>query len=291
VELEISHSTRYAFSQPVFLEPHVLRFQPRADGSQTPLEFEMDINPEPAGKSICLDAAGNTVTHAWFEGLHERLAIDMRAVVRTSRENPFDFLLDHSRTMLPVAYEADAALLRPYLLHQRGGDGEPEAAALAAFAARMRDAARHELAPMLTSLNHTLYERFALIRRGEGEAWPAARTWREGRGACRDLAVLFVDVCRALGVAARFVSGYEEPCPAADSCDLHAWAEVYIPGGGWRGYDPSRGLAVAQHHVAVAAAASPADAAPVIGTFRGAGATSRIEADVRVERRCHALAP
>src|SRR5690606_28957274 len=70
MELDVWHSTRYEFSDAVFLEPHVLRFQPRADGAQTPLEFSLDVDPLPAGMSAALDAAGNTVTHVWFDGLH-----------------------------------------------------------------------------------------------------------------------------------------------------------------------------------------------------------------------------
>jgi transglutaminase-like putative cysteine protease len=103
------------------------------------------------------------------------------------------------------------------------------------------------------------------------------------------LAALFIDVCRALGIAARFVSGYEESDALRDGGELHAWAEVYIPGAGWRGYDPSRGLAVAQSHVAVAAAATAAGTAPVTGTFRGSGVTSEFETEVRVERRVAAM--
>ena len=81
--------------------------------------------------------------------------------------------------------------------------------------------------------------------------------------------MLFCALCRAVGIAARFVSGYEREASVLDGGDLHAWAEVYLRGGGWRGFDPSRGLAVSVHHVAVAAAADPALAAPVVGTYRG----------------------
>ena len=82
MELEITHTTRYEFSQRVFLEPHALRFQPRSDGGQAPLEFDLEIDPAPAGQSACLDAAGNIVTQAWFEGLHDSLTITARSVVR-----------------------------------------------------------------------------------------------------------------------------------------------------------------------------------------------------------------
>jgi transglutaminase-like putative cysteine protease len=283
VELEISHTTRYEFSQPVFLEPHAFRFQPRADGGQWPIDFELEIDPVPVGQSSSLDATGNIVNSAWFEGLHESLTITARSVVAMQRDNPFDYLPDPSRSLLPVFYGDEADALRPYLRREATPAGCVDEVAV--FAARMRAASRGELMPLLGSLNQTMFERLTLIRREEGETWAPMHTWREKCGACRDLAWLFVDVCRAAGVAARFVSGYEDSVLGREAYDLHAWAEVYIPGGGWRGYDPARGLAVAQHHVAVAASATPRGAAPVMGTFRGSGVTSTIETDVRVERR------
>jgi transglutaminase-like putative cysteine protease len=284
VELEITHTTRYEFSEPVFLDPHLLRFQPRADGGQALLEFELEIDPAPVGQSSQLDAAGNAVTSAWFAGLHDSLAITARSVVAMQRDNPFDYLPDASRMQLPVYYGDEADALRPYLrraeVPEVGGDE------VAVFAARMRAAAGGELLPLLGSLNQTMFGRLALIRREEGDAWSSSQTWREKCGACRDLAWLFVDVCRAAGVAARFVSGYEDSVLGREAYDLHAWAEVYIPGGGWRGYDPARGLAVGQQHVAVAAAATPSGAAPVVGTFRGGSSvSSTIETEVHVDRR------
>ena len=136
---------------------------------------------------------------------------------------------------------------------------------------------------------HTIYERVQLVRRETGDPWTAEETWRAGCGACRDLAVLFVETCRLLGVAARFVSGYEFAAETSDAFDLHAWAEAYVPGVGWRGFDPSRGLATTQDHVAVAAAATPQGAAPVIGAFRGDGATATITSELNVDR--HACEP
>jgi transglutaminase-like putative cysteine protease len=282
-ELEITHTTRYEFSLPVFLEPHVLRFQPRVDGGQALLDFQLEIDPPPAGQTACLDAAGNVVTHVWFDGLHENLSIAARSVVEMQRENPFDYLPDPRRSMLPAYYGDEAESLRPYLRREAPPAGASDDVAV--FAARMRAASRGELVPFLSALNNTMHERVRLIQREDGAAWTPAHTWRQQSGACRDLAWLFVDVCRAAGVAARFVSGYEDAVAGREEYDLHAWAEVYVPGGGWRGYDPARGLAVSQHHVAVAAAASPAGAMPVTGTFRSSVATSTIATDVTIERR------
>lgn len=101
-------------------------------------------------------------------------------------------------------------------------------------------------------------------------------------GSCRDLAVLFIDACRHLGLTARFVSGYHTDEPADGIRRLHAWAEIYLPGAGWRGYDPSQGLATAERHIAIAAAATPRLAALVSGTFRGNGTQSSLVANIDI---------
>jgi transglutaminase-like putative cysteine protease len=103
------------------------------------------------------------------------------------------------------------------------------------------------------------------------------------QGACRDLAVLFIDACRCVGLAARFVSGYQDAYRSMGKRDLHAWAEVYLPGAGWRGYDPTRGLAVADHHVAIAAAADPQNTAPVTATYRGSNVEAELITEVSIE--------
>ena len=123
--------------------------------------------------------------------------------------------------------------------------------------------------PFLTTLTRRLHEEFAHTIREEGAAEPAESTLAARSGSCRDLSVLFCEACRSRGIPARFVSGYEREAAVQEPAHMHAWAEVYLPGGGWRGYDPSQGLAVSTAHVALAAAADPLLAAPVSGTYRG----------------------
>jgi transglutaminase-like putative cysteine protease len=94
-----------------------------------------------------------------------------------------------------------------------------------------------------------------------------------------------MEACRFQGIPARFVSGYQADAPEEARHDLHAWAEVYLPGAGWRGYDPTRGLSVVDRHVALAAGPSHEQARPTEGTYRGTGATSRLEARISIETR------
>ncbi len=108
----------------------------------------------------------------------------------------------------------------------------------------------------------------------------AGRNHEKRQGSCRDFAMLFIDVCRSAGIAARFVSGYCFGDVAADS-HMHAWAEVYLPGAGWRGFDPSRGSLTSDEYISVAAAQRSQDAAPTLGSFRGV-ATSTMDAGIMI---------
>jgi transglutaminase-like putative cysteine protease len=136
----------------------------------------------------------------------------------------------------------------------------------------------------LFTLNQRIYQDCQYIIRDIGEPFPAGVTWRDKQGSCRDYAVLFMEVCRAIGIAARFVSGYQEGDSVQQSRDLHAWVEVYLPGAGWRGYDPTLGLIVSDRHIPLAASAIPRYAAAVEGTVtpvaRGANAIAELQAQI-----------
>ena len=275
--LTVRHRTTYRFDAPVFLEPHVIRLRPRAGAAVRLVDFALDIEPEPVLRAENLDLDGNAVTHAWFEGLTDRLAVRTRATVETLVSDPFRFLaLDPDRA-LPYAYPPDLAdRLRPCRSAPDAAHPAVRELALDAARASSRDAVAFPL-----DLARHLHEEFTLQRRPDGPALAPPETAARRRGACRDLAVLFIACCRAMGLAARFASGYAYT-DGGEPNDLHAWAEVYLPGGGWRAYDPSYGVAVADRHVTVAAAPEPRDAAPVTGTFRGdAAARLRVEVDVR----------
>lgn len=277
----IEHSTEYRFTRPVFFEPHQLRLQPRGDAAQRLLRFDIQIEPTPAGLTPALDTEGNVVTMAWFDDLHDRMVLRVSCEVETLRENPFDYLLTPVNRRLPIGYqpwEIDAlrAACRRVAVPSKA---DP----VLDLASEIRDAAGHELVPFLTKLCNTLYERIKLVHRETGSPWPPAITIEQRRGSCRDLAVLFIDACRAVGLAARFVSGYQEGDADQDERHLHAWAEVYLPGAGWRGYDPTHGLAVADRHVVVAAAADPELAAPVIATYRGNNVEAVLHAELTIE--------
>jgi transglutaminase-like putative cysteine protease len=277
----IEHTTEYRFTRPVFFEPHQLRFQPRTDGAQRLVHFDLHIEPTPVGVTHTLDAEGNLVAMAWFSSLHDHMMLRATSEVETLRDNPYDFLLTSTNQRLPIEYQPwEQAQLGPALRRVAVPIHIDPARELAE---QLREAARAEVVPFLTRLCETIFNRFRVIYREKGSPWPPATTIEQRQGACRDLAVLFIDICRAVGLAARFVSGYQEGNDEQDKRYLHAWAEVYLPGAGWRAFDPTHGLAVADRHVAVVASAEPQNAAPVTAMYRGTNVEAELYAEVMIE--------
>lgn len=260
--ISIEHRTVYRYKAPVLLEPHIFRLRPRDHGGQRLLRFDLQISPLPAGSAECLDQDGNLTLNGWFNAPAAELSVRSRSTVELSRENPFDYLLAGEPLQLPLLYrEPTAAALAPY--RNDFGIAQP----VKMFARAMAAEVEHDALRFLTALSAKIHADFRSVVRPTGAAWPADQTLSLREGSCRDLAMLFCDACRVMGFAARFVSGYESFASADAS--MHAWAEVYLPVVGWRGYDPSRGLAVSNRHVAVAAGFHPDLAAPVAGCYTG----------------------
>ena len=273
---EGDHLTRYTYGGSVFLEPLTVRLRPRDDATQRLLRFDLDVSPAPAGRSETTDVEGNTASRLWFEGTTSLLEIRTSFAVRTLRANPFDYVVrDSSVLSVPPRYSPDTSDALAHYLHW-SGDGD-----VAAFARDALAATDGGAVSFLDELSHRIGGSFTQVVRVAGDPRTPGATLAAQLGACRDLTVLFMDACRSVGIASRFVSGYQEAETAER--ELHAWAEVYLPVAGWRGYDPSAGLAVADHHVAVAAGPTPRDAAPAEGTFRGTGVTSSLETKITLQ--------
>lgn len=201
--------------------------------------------------------------------------------VETLCTNPFGFIITAKDvTRVPAVYpEQMRTLLEPYL---RRSDPSDDLEGFAADAIREADA---QTVPFLCALARLIEARFTKVVRRSGSPVPPSVTLQQGRGACRDLTVLFMDICRTVGLASRFVSGYTDRREKGMPGELHAWAEVYLPGGGWRGFDPTLGLAVTDRHVAIAASPVAAGASATAGTFRGDASGSVMEYEVSVVER------
>ncbi len=274
---DFAHSIKYSYSKPVFLEPQTLRLRPRCDSWQNLLAFTLRVDPQPTGLAECIDLDGTSSSLIWFDGLHEALAIDTSFNVDTQHTNPFDYVLNPDAQVLPINYRHEFAdTLAPYL------SGIDASADVKDLAEKIGRETSWETTSFLWTLTRTLMATKSPIVRLEGEPQPPLVTLSQGQGACRDYTVLFLEVCRIVGLAGRFVSGYFGGEPANEERQLHAWAEEYLPNSGWGSYDPMYGLAIAGKHIPVAAGATPSLAALTTGTFRGTGASSTMTTDIHM---------
>ncbi|MGD2116847.1 MAG: transglutaminase family protein [Chromatiales bacterium] len=273
----IRHRTYYRYSHPVRLGPQQLRFHPRDDGAQRIIQHQLDISPAPLGRNDHLDLEGNRVTEVWFDGTTDHFEIEMSMEVETLRHNAFDFILASRAELLPIKHEHDMICAQAYLERIEPDD------VVTAFAAELSLEVERNTLAFLDRLNRQLFADFNHVHRDTGAPQSPAFTLQSRSGACRDLAVLFVDCCRAEGIAARFASGYQKGNLQSEQRHLHAWPEVYLPGAGWRGYDPTHGEAVADTHITIAAAAHSRNTMPVTGAFDGKGVSSALDYDIEIQ--------
>lgn len=275
--VRVQHSLDYQYSRGVFCEPVTIRLRPRDDPYQKLRDWSWSIDPEPAGTSVYRDLDGNLILRAWFEGLTEHLKLRSAVEVETLCFDPFQYLLAPEAAILPIRLDAiEQSLAATY---SKPGTMSPK---IPALAEELQKQTGKQTTRFLSALAAHLHDTIQFVIRPTGDPWPAEKTLSDRTGSCRDIAVLFCEVCRASGLPSRFVSGYAAD-PEHDGCHhLHAWAEVYLPGAGWRGFDPTLGLAVADRHVALAASRLPALAAPTSGIYRGTGVTSELTSHVDI---------
>ncbi|MFN9659886.1 MAG: transglutaminase domain-containing protein [Cyanobacteriota bacterium] len=265
----VTHSLHYRYSAPILLGPHRFCLKPRGHGFQRLLNFQLAITPEPDTLYPLLAASGDEILRARFLGSTDRV------LVRASSE-----VFPQTAPRLEMALEVTPPLL-PYPVGHLNGDlmgalegwlpngqHDPAAVDLAQEALTGCD----QLAmPFLNQLVAIIQDRVKYTQRHMGPAWPAGRTLKERVGSCRDLAMLMIESCRCVGLPSRFVSGYHLVEPRPKEYDLHAWAEIYLPGAGWRGYDPS-GMGLIDDRYIVLATSSKANlTAAVSGSFSGNG--------------------
>ncbi|MBP0011969.1 MAG: transglutaminase family protein [Roseofilum sp. SBFL] len=279
---KIIHSTYYTYSEFVALSPHWLRLRSRSDGAQTLHHFQLEIDPLPTGQSSVLDEEGNVLEKIWFDAQElKALKITATSEVETHCSNPFNYLLEPWAVQFPIDYPSSLlARLSPYFAPRTLPS--PIDPRVYTWAMDIADRVRYQVTPFLSAINQQIYERCDYYIRDTGDPFPPGITWEQKGGTCRDYAVLFMEACRAMGLAARFVSGYQEGDRDTPDRHLHAWAEVYLPGAGWRGYDPTHGLAVSNGHIAVAASAIPQNTAPVSGTLRRSQVHSQMDFDLAI---------
>jgi len=310
LKVALTHRTRYRYDKPVLLHPHLVRLRP-APHARTPIEsYGLKITPKNHFLNWQQDPFGNYMARLVFPERTDALEVAVDLVADLSPINPFDFFLDDDAAFAPFSYDEDTAKdLAPYLEPVPGGplfEGlvAREQAEWLSKAGRKGEEDGLRTNDFLVGVNQRLEQAIAYTTRMEPGVQTPEETLEKALGSCRDTAWLLVALMRRLGVAARFVSGYliqlkaDEPSltgpsgPAEDFTDLHAWAEVYAPGAGWIGLDPTSGLFAAEGHIPLAATPAPQTAAAITGAHGPAEVTFDFEMSVaRIEESARVTLP
>ncbi len=297
IRVALHHKTEYCYPREVELGPQVVRLRPAPHCRTRVCSYSLSVTPQDHFLNWQQDPYGNYLARLVFLKPVRDLRVEVDLVAEMTVVNPFDFFLESSAEECPFGYEMRLAReLQPYLA------AEPPGPHLARFLEKT-DRAKRRTVDFLVDLNQRLSSTVNYVIRMEPGVQTCEETLSFKRGSCRDSAWLLVQVLRHLGLAARFVSGYliqltadqkplEGPAgPAADFTDLHAWAEVYLPGAGWVGLDPTSGLLAGEGHLPLACTPEPIDAAPITGSveqsdcdFRFSMSVTRIHEDPRVTK-------
>lgn len=263
MHLHVRHASEYTYDSPVALGPQTLYLYPRAYPYQRLLNYELVIDPKPARIVRNIDVEGNVQQLVYFNRPTRHLNVTVEMHLQSDEFNSLDFVLFPFDTKrVPFRYpKAVEELLQPYL--QRVGVSER----VESWAQQLAAEANGQTTAFLLKLNKTI-RAFTYEIRELGAPFPPEQTLTLHKGSCRDYTTLFMAACRSLGIAARFVSGYLFGNPQQEH-QLHAWVEVYLPGAGWRGFDPTEGSVVVNRHIFLTSTAKPELAAPISGTFIG----------------------
>jgi uncharacterized protein (DUF2126 family)/transglutaminase-like putative cysteine protease len=271
IRVAINHKTEYRFDRPVMASPHVVRLRP-APHTRTPVEsYSLKVLPKEHFINWQQDPFGNYLARLVFPEPVTEMSFEVDLVAEIVTINPFDFFVEKYATHYPFEYTAGLRKeLAPYL--EITEDGPRLQKWLAAV-----DRSRQEINNFLVDLNKRLEQDIDYSIRMEPGIQSCEYTLEKALGSCRDSGWLLVQMLRHLGLAARFVSGYllqltpdekslDGPSGTDhDFTDLHAWAEVYIPGAGWLGLDPTSGLFAGEGHIPLACTPHPVSAAPITG--------------------------
>jgi len=278
MEIKITHETEYTYQSEVFLEPHYFRFKPRETPYAALKSFRLHISPEPTGISEQTDAENNTVHFSWYNGMYTQLSIRAVSILAIKPYNPFNFLLSPaSHNQLPFSYSDNLKyLLKPCL------ETTSISKALKKYAEEIRSASNADTLAFLSELTIRIHKDFVLEIREIGEPYQPDETFELKRGSCRDFAWMQIQVLRHFGIASRFASGYFYIEAEDPKFELHGWTEIFLPGAGWIGYDPSNGIRTTNMYFPVCSSANFRNTMSVSGSVRG-DAVSTLKTKLAIE--------
>jgi uncharacterized protein (DUF2126 family)/transglutaminase-like putative cysteine protease len=282
IKVALEHRTTYDFEHPVELGPHVVRLRPAPHSRTTIDAYSLTISPANHFVNWQQDPFGNWLARLVFPEKVSSLDITVGLVADLMVVNPFDFFIEEYAETFPFSYESSlAADLAPYLRPVPDGASGQPGPLVTAFREALPALPEDGMAmvPFLVQLNAAVYREVSYSVRMEAGVQSPDETLQRGIGSCRDSAWLLVSLLRQYGLAARFVSGYlvqlasdvtsiDGPSgPSEDFTDLHAWAEVFVPGAGWIGLDPTSSLFAGEGHIPLSATPHPSSAAPISGVL------------------------
>lgn len=285
IPVTLCHHTVYHYDRLVTLGPQTIRLRPAPRTRASVLSYALTVLPGPNTLHWYQDPPGNFLARVLVPEPTTRFELTVELTAQLDEANPFDFHLEPDAATWPFCYpDLLDQELAPYRIT------EPLQPWLASLLADL-SLVRRPSVDLLVSLNQLVHDRTTYVTRMEPGVQHPEQTLERGSGSCRDVAWLLVQVARSLGFAARFVSGYliqladaDRPAPGldADRGDLHAWAEIYLAGAGWIGFDATSGLITGAGHIPLASSAHPASAAPVSGTVTAS--TTDFDAEISVAR-------
>jgi len=267
MKIKYIHNLEYSYEESVQLGEHRLCIKPRSHGFQRLINFNLNISPNPKILYPLLAASGEEINRINFEGYTDSLSIKAISEVETLKHpcildgvKERDLTLPFCRSIINRDLQGALEGWMP------NGQHDPSAVELAQES--LAGGSNNALS-FTFQLIEIIQDRVKYTKRHTGPAWPASRTLRERVGSCRDLAMLMVESCRSVGIPSRFVSGYHFEDPLPKEFELHAWAELYIPGAGWRGFDPSGKGLIDERYLTLVSSSKSNLTAVITGNFRG----------------------